>query len=60
MTSKVNGKVDLKSPDPIDHEKVEAFRRIVSAEDIEELGTTTTSAIPSFLLLLFTTPPPSL
>ena len=29
--------VDLKNPEPIDPEKVEAFRRIVSAEDFEEL-----------------------
>lgn len=29
--------VDLKNPEPVDPEKVEAFRRIVSAEDFEEL-----------------------
>lgn len=40
-SSKLNGKVevDLKRPEPIDHAKVEAFRRLATAEDIEEIGT---------------------
>jgi hypothetical protein len=42
-SSKSNGKVeiDLKRPEPIDHAKVEAFRRLATAEDIEEIGTFT-------------------